>query len=153
ARNPRRTSGGCAMARASLVRRGRHRSRYVPVSRRGNRAGPALRVRSDESSSRDTHRARRDSHGRGKLRMIRHRYVILLLAAIAWATSIAVYLLGKKWLLFGAGAAALVIGIHMVLVVIAFVLGGASLVGFLLGWIHAHPSETPGSGSKLIHWA
>jgi len=85
--------------------------------------------------------------------MIRHRYVILLLAAIVWATAILVYLLGKKWLLFGAGAAALVVGIHMVLVVIAFALGGASLVGFLLGWIHARPSEIPRTGSKLIHWA
>src|SRR6516225_1328330 len=84
--------------------------------------------------------------------MIRHRYLILLLAAIVWATAIAVYLLGKKWLLFGAGAAALVVGIHMVLVVIAFALGGPSLVGFLLGWIHARP-ETPHTGSKLIHWA
>jgi len=85
--------------------------------------------------------------------MIRHRYLILLLAAIVGATAIAVYLLGKKWLLFGAGAVALVVGIHVVLVVIAFVLGGASLVGFLLGWMHAHPCATPGSGSKLIHWA
>ncbi|HKF30520.1 MAG TPA: class I SAM-dependent methyltransferase [Candidatus Binataceae bacterium] len=85
--------------------------------------------------------------------MIRHRYLILLLAAIVWATAIVVYLLGKKWLLFGAGVAALVIGIHMVLVVFAFVLGGASLVGFLLRSVHAHPNETPGSDSKLIHWA
>lgn len=85
--------------------------------------------------------------------MIRHRYLILLLAVIVWATAIAVYLLGKKWLLFGAGAVALVVAIHIVLVVIAFALGGASLVGFLLGWIHPQPSETPATGSKLIHWA
>lgn len=85
--------------------------------------------------------------------MIRHRYLILLLAAIAWATATAAYLLGKKWLLFGASAVALVVGIHVVLVVIAFALGGASLVGFLLGWIHAHPGKTPGTDSKLIHWA
>ena len=85
--------------------------------------------------------------------MIRHRYLILLLAAIVWATAILVYLLGKEWLWFGAGAAALVVGIHMVLVVIAFALGGASLVGFVLGWMHGHPIETPGTGSKLIRWA
>ena len=68
--------------------------------------------------------------------MIRHRNMILLLAVIVWATAIAVYLLGKKWLLFGAGAVALVVVFQMVLVVIASALGGASLVGFLLGWIH-----------------
>ena len=85
--------------------------------------------------------------------MIRHRYLILLLAVIVWATAIAVYLLGKKWLLFGAGAVALVVAIHMVLVVSAFALGGASLVGFLLGWIHPQPSETPGSSNRVIHWA
>jgi len=85
--------------------------------------------------------------------MIRHRYLILLLAVIVWATAIAVYLLGKKWLLFGAGAVALVVVFQMVLVVIAFALGGASLVGFLLGWIHPQPSETPGSSNRVIHWA
>ncbi|MBV8139135.1 MAG: methyltransferase domain-containing protein [Deltaproteobacteria bacterium] len=85
--------------------------------------------------------------------MIRHRYLILLLAVIVWATALAVYLLGKRWLLFGAGAVALVVAIHMVLVLIAFALGGASLVGFLLGWIHPQESETPVTSSKLIHWA
>jgi ubiquinone/menaquinone biosynthesis C-methylase UbiE len=85
--------------------------------------------------------------------MIRHRYLILLLAAIAWATAIVVYLLGKKWLLFGAGAAALVVGILMVMVAIAFALGGTSLVGFLVGWIHPQPSEAPDTRSKVIHWA
>lgn len=59
----------------------------------------------------------------------------------------------KKWLLFGAGAAALVVGILMVMMAIAFALGGTSLVGFLLGCIHAQPSETPGTKSKVIHWA
>src|SRR6516164_4864804 len=97
------------MDRASLVCRGRHRDRSAPVGRRGNRVGPALRARSDEPSSRDPRRARGDSHGGGKFRMIRHRYLILLLAVIVWATAIAVYLLGKKWLLFGAGAVALVV--------------------------------------------
>jgi len=85
--------------------------------------------------------------------MIRHRSLILCAAAIFGATAIAVYLLGKKWLLFGAGAAALVVGIHVVLVVTAIALGGASVVGFVLGWMHGHPMETPGTSSKLIHWA
>jgi ubiquinone/menaquinone biosynthesis C-methylase UbiE len=85
--------------------------------------------------------------------MIRHRYLILVAAAIVGATAIAVYLLGEKWLLFGAGAVAPVAGIHMVLVAIAFALGGASLVGFVLGWIHGHRIETPATSSKVIHWA
>jgi ubiquinone/menaquinone biosynthesis C-methylase UbiE len=84
--------------------------------------------------------------------MIRHRYLILFAAAIVGATAIAVYLLGKKWLL-GAGAAALVVGVQMVLVVIALVLGGASLAGFVLGCILGHRIETPVTSSKLIHWA
>jgi hypothetical protein len=41
----------------------------------------------------------------------------------------------------------------MVLTVMPFALGGASLFGFVLGWIHGHPIETPGTGSKVIHWA
>jgi ubiquinone/menaquinone biosynthesis C-methylase UbiE len=85
--------------------------------------------------------------------MIRHRYLIPVAAAIVGATAIAVYLLGEKWLLFGARAAALVVGIHLVLVVVAFALGGASLVGFVLAWIHGHRIETPPTSSKLIHWA
>jgi ubiquinone/menaquinone biosynthesis C-methylase UbiE len=85
--------------------------------------------------------------------MIRHRYLMLFAAAIVGATAIAVYLLGKKWVLFGAGAAALVVGIHIVLVVITVALGGASLVGFVVGGMHGQPIETPGTGSKVIHWA
>ena len=85
--------------------------------------------------------------------MRRHRYLILLMALIVWATAVAVYLFGKRWLWFGAGAAAIAVSIHVALMVIAFALGGASLLGFVARWIHGQPMEIEATTSKVIHWA
>jgi ubiquinone/menaquinone biosynthesis C-methylase UbiE len=87
--------------------------------------------------------------------MIQHRRLFLLIAVIVWATAVAVYLLGAKWLLFGAGAVAIVVGIHLALMTIAFGFGGASLIGFVVRWIHGQPMdiETPATGGRVIHWA
>ena len=87
--------------------------------------------------------------------MIQHRRLFLLVAAIVWVTAVTVYLFGKKWLLFGAGAAAIAVGIHIVLMAIAFGFGGASLIGFVVRWIHGQPMEieTPATSGRVIHWA
>ena len=87
--------------------------------------------------------------------MIQHRRLFLLIAVIVWVSAITVYLFGKKWLLFGAGAAAIAVGIHVALMAIAFGFGGASLIGFVVRWIHGQPMEieTPVTGGRVIHWA
>jgi ubiquinone/menaquinone biosynthesis C-methylase UbiE len=87
--------------------------------------------------------------------MIGHRRLLLLVAVIVWATAIAVYLFGKKWLLFGAGAAAIAVGIHVALIALAFVFGGASLFGFVARWIHGQPMDidTHDHAPGVIHWA
>jgi ubiquinone/menaquinone biosynthesis C-methylase UbiE len=85
--------------------------------------------------------------------MNRHRHLILLLSLIVGITAISVYISGAKWLWFGAGAAATVVGIHVALVALAFALGGASL-GFVANWLHGGSMRIdPGGSSKIIHWA
>jgi ubiquinone/menaquinone biosynthesis C-methylase UbiE len=87
--------------------------------------------------------------------MIQHRRLFLLIAIIVWATAVTVYLFGKKWLLFGAGAAAIAVGIHIALMAVAAGFGGASLIGFVVRWIHGQPMEieTPKTTGRVIHWA
>ena len=87
--------------------------------------------------------------------MIQHRRLLLVIAVIVWVTAVTVYLFGKKWLLFGAGAAAIAVGIHIALMAIAFGFGGASLIGFVVRWIHGQPMEiqTPATSGRVIHWA
>ena len=87
--------------------------------------------------------------------MIQHRRLFLLIAVVIWVTAVAVYLFGKKWLLLGAGAAAIAVGIHLTLMAIAFGFGGASLIGFVVRWVHGQPMEleTPATSGRVIHWA
>ncbi len=58
-------------------------------------------------------------------------------------------------MLFGAGAVAIAVGIHIALMTIAFGFGGASLIGFVVRWIHGQPMEieTPATSGRVIHWA
>jgi ubiquinone/menaquinone biosynthesis C-methylase UbiE len=87
--------------------------------------------------------------------MSRHRHLILLLALLVCATAVAVYMSGAKWLWFGAGAAATLVGLHVALVALAFALGGASLLGFVVRQLHGGPMkiDTAGESSKVIHRA
>jgi hypothetical protein len=87
--------------------------------------------------------------------MSRHRHLIVLLALIVCATSIAVYISGAEWLWFGAGAAATLVGIHVALVALAFAPGGASLLGFVARRLHGGPMkiDTAGESSEVIHRA
>lgn len=87
--------------------------------------------------------------------MIRHRHLLLVAAVIAWFTAVAVYFFGRKALWFGAGTAAIVLAVHIALVIAAFGLGGASLLGFVAQWLHGKPMavESPTTTGKVIHWA
>jgi ubiquinone/menaquinone biosynthesis C-methylase UbiE len=87
--------------------------------------------------------------------MRRHRYLLLVVAVIVWATAVGVYFFGRKALWFGAETAAVVLAVHIILVFAAFALGGASLLGFVVQWLHGEPMaiENPGTTGKVIHWA
>jgi hypothetical protein len=80
--------------------------------------------------------------------MSRHRHLIVLLALIVCATSIAVYISGAEWRWFGAGAAATLVGIHVALVALAFVLSGASLLGFVAQRLHGGPMKIDTAGES-----
>ncbi len=92
--------------------------------------------------------------------MIRHRHLTMVAALIAFTLSMAAVLalvLGKKWLWFGAGTAAVILAIHISLHWISVALGGAALAGYGFGWLHGQPAEdkthAPNTTGKVIHWA
>jgi membrane protein implicated in regulation of membrane protease activity len=85
--------------------------------------------------------------------MNRYRH-LLLLALVVCATVIPVSIVGLRWVAFGAGTAAIVIGIHLALVALAFVFGSASLLGFLANGLHRGflgKIDTASDGSNIIH--
>jgi ubiquinone/menaquinone biosynthesis C-methylase UbiE len=91
---------------------------------------------------------------------MRHRHAPLIAAVIVWIfsmTAVAVYFLGRKWLWFGAGTAATVLAVHIVLHWTAVALGGASVVTYAHGWLHGNSSgddkPSPLTAGRVIHWA
>ena len=75
---------------------------------------------------------------------MRHRHMALVAALIAFILSMAAVLalvLGRKWLWFGAGTAAVILATHITLHWIAVALGGAALAGYGFSWFHGHPAE------------
>ncbi|MGB0061399.1 class I SAM-dependent methyltransferase [Candidatus Binatus sp.] len=91
---------------------------------------------------------------------MRHRHMTLVAALIAFILSMAAVLalvLGRKWLWFGAGTAAIILATHITLHWIAVALGGAALAGYGFSWLHGHPAEdktaVPHTTGIVIHWA
>ena len=88
---------------------------------------------------------------------MRLRHVSLLGAAIAGIVSmaaIAALILGRKWLWFGAGTAAVLLAVHVTLNHIALGLGGVSVLGYVGRWLHGQGAENaPRTTGKVIHWA
>jgi ubiquinone/menaquinone biosynthesis C-methylase UbiE len=89
--------------------------------------------------------------------MIRHRQMALVAALAVWAVSmaaVALFFAGKKWLWFGAGTAAAMLTVHIVLNHVALGLGGLSLFGYIGRWIRPQTAEDgPATTGKVIHWA
>jgi ubiquinone/menaquinone biosynthesis C-methylase UbiE len=87
--------------------------------------------------------------------MNRYRHLTLL-ALVVGATAIAASIFGARGVGFGAGTAAIVIGIHVALVALALAFGGASLLGVLANGLHrgfVRHMDTAGDSSKVIHRA
>src|SRR5215467_8299043 len=87
--------------------------------------------------------------------MNRHRH-LMLLAIVVCATAIAVYIFGIKGVGFAAVTAAIVIGIHVGLVALAFAFGGASLLAFVANGLHLgflRKVDSAGDRSQVIHRA
>ncbi|HKN14847.1 MAG TPA: hypothetical protein VJX68_16790 [Candidatus Binatus sp.] len=91
---------------------------------------------------------------------MRHRHLTLAAALVAFVLSMAAVLalvLGRKWLWFGAGTAAVILAAHITLHWVAVGLGGASLAGYGFRWLHGHPAEdktpAPRTTGRVIHWA
>ncbi|MGA7870668.1 MAG: methyltransferase domain-containing protein [Candidatus Binatus sp.] len=91
---------------------------------------------------------------------MRRRHLPLVGALIAFVLSMAAVsalVLGRKWLWFGAGTAAVILALHITLHWVAVGLGGAALAGYGLRWLHGHPAEdqtaAPRTTGIVIHWA
>jgi ubiquinone/menaquinone biosynthesis C-methylase UbiE len=91
---------------------------------------------------------------------MRHRHLPLLGALVAFVlsmTALLALLLGRKWLWFGAGTAAVILAAHVTLHWVAVGLGGAAVAGYGLRWLHGRPAEdanaAPRTTGIVIHWA
>lgn len=93
-------------------------------------------------------------------RMMRHRHLTLVAALLAFVLSmaaVAALILGRKWLWFGAGTAAVILAAHITLHWVALGLGGAALAGYGFRWLHEQSAEdkapAPITTGTVIHWA
>ena len=91
---------------------------------------------------------------------MRHRHFILVAAIVSFLLSMGAVLalvLGRKWIWFGAGTAAIILAAHVALHWVALGLGGAAVAGYGLRWIRGEPMEektaAPETAGTVIHWA
>ena len=72
-------------------------------------------------------------------------HLALIGAFGAWLVSmiaVALFFVGRKSMLFGAGAAAFILGVHVAAYHIGLGLSGVSLLGYAVRWLHRRTSSS-----------